>query len=226
LSAVFIFKRKSINAILINIYVRSRKRNYNFFIQKPKSDIRYRVNFLWFDGEKIKWNILDEEKYLWNKNEISLYIAISNKSEKNELIVQKLSEIWVNYIYFFGSERSQVHEINDKKLDRLNKISLEAVEQSFWFVLPEIEFINNVEISKIECDYKFFLEMWFPDLKSDLKNIEQNKICLFVWPEGWRTEKEITNFKSNWFTWIWLWNTVLRMETAAIVGAWYLKNHL
>jgi predicted kinase len=38
LSAVFIFKRKSINAILINIYVRSRKRNYNFFIQKIESE--------------------------------------------------------------------------------------------------------------------------------------------------------------------------------------------
>jgi RsmE family RNA methyltransferase len=53
-----------------------------------------------------------------------------NKREKAELIVQKLTEIGVKNIYFRVSEHSIIRQRNEKKAERLDKISHEAVEQS------------------------------------------------------------------------------------------------
>ncbi|MBO4516461.1 RNA methyltransferase [bacterium] len=55
---------------------------------------------------------------------------MSNKRDKIELIVQKLSEIGIKHIYFWPSERSVIKEWNEKKAERLNKIAKEAIEQS------------------------------------------------------------------------------------------------
>jgi RsmE family RNA methyltransferase len=59
-----------------------------------------------------------------------MLIAMPNKREKAELIMQKLTEIGVNNIYFWVSEHSIIRQRNDKKAKRLDKISHEAVEQS------------------------------------------------------------------------------------------------
>ena len=53
-----------------------------------------------------------------------------NKREKAELIAQKLTEIGVKNIYFRVSEHSIIRQRNEKKAERLHKISHEAVEQS------------------------------------------------------------------------------------------------
>jgi RsmE family RNA methyltransferase len=59
-----------------------------------------------------------------------MIIAMPNKWEKAELIVQKLTEIGVENIYFWVAEHSIIRQRNNKKTERLNKISQEAVEQS------------------------------------------------------------------------------------------------
>ena len=59
-----------------------------------------------------------------------MLIAMPNKREKSELIVQKLTEIGIQNIYFWPSERSVIRQWNEKKAERLDKISHEALEQS------------------------------------------------------------------------------------------------
>jgi 16S rRNA U1498 N3-methylase RsmE len=59
-------------------------------------------------------------------------IAMPNKRSKAELITQKLSELWINNIYFRPAERSIIKQTKDKKIERLIKISQEATEQSRW----------------------------------------------------------------------------------------------
>jgi 16S rRNA (uracil1498-N3)-methyltransferase len=54
-----------------------------------------------------------------------------NKRDKAEMIVQKLTEIGINFIVFWPSERSVIRDINTSKMERLEKISKEAVEQSW-----------------------------------------------------------------------------------------------
>ena len=60
----------------------------------------------------------------------SMIIAMPNKRDKVELIVQKLTECGLDQIIFWPSERSVLRERNSKKEERLQKIIKEAVEQS------------------------------------------------------------------------------------------------
>ncbi|MDR0282368.1 MAG: RsmE family RNA methyltransferase [Candidatus Peribacteria bacterium] len=69
---------------------------------------------------------------------VTMLIAMPNKREKAELIVQKLSEIGVSEIVFRPAERSVITQWNEKKADRLQKIAKEAVEQSRGVSIPKI----------------------------------------------------------------------------------------
>jgi len=61
-----------------------------------------------------------------------------------ELIVQKLTEIGINKIYFVPMERSIFKDIKDKKLERFFKIAIEATEQSLGWDLPEIKVFKKI----------------------------------------------------------------------------------
>ncbi len=60
----------------------------------------------------------------------TLFIAMPNKREKAELMVQKLTEIGIKKILFRPAERSVIKSWNDNKYQRLLRIAKEAVEQS------------------------------------------------------------------------------------------------
>ena len=113
-----------------------------FFVQNW--NIRYELQISDWDDENIFWNISNSLKHKEKIDESWIAIAMPNKRDKIELIVQKLSEIWIKYIYFRPSERSIIRERNDKKLERLNKIAKEAIEQSRWWFLPTITFEKDI----------------------------------------------------------------------------------
>ena len=71
-----------------------------------------------------------------------MLLALPNKQEKLELIIQKLTEIGVDEIYLWVSERSVLKSINPNKLQRLSKIMQEATEQSWNRSLPKLSFIE------------------------------------------------------------------------------------
>jgi 16S rRNA (uracil1498-N3)-methyltransferase len=73
-----------------------------------------------------------------------MLVAMPNKREKAELIVQKLCEIGVDTIIFRPSERSVVKVWNPNKEERLLKISKEAVEQSRGWKLPTVTFMSDI----------------------------------------------------------------------------------
>jgi RsmE family RNA methyltransferase len=51
----------------------------------------------------------------------------------------------LDHIVFFPSERSVLRGINDRKIMRLSKIAREAVEQSYGWFLPQIDFVDSLE---------------------------------------------------------------------------------
>lgn len=73
-----------------------------------------------------------------------MIIAMPNKRDKVELIVQKLTECGLDQIVFRPSERSVIKEWNTKKEERLHKIITEATEQSRGRIVPELRFINDI----------------------------------------------------------------------------------
>ena len=193
---------------------------YKFFVQKENT--RYQLEISSCDKFSITGKILEtilQTKDVSNKN-IWIVVAMPNKWSKAELIVQKLSEIWVDEIYFRPSERSVLKDWNNKKWERLQKISQEAVEQSLWWKLPKIEFVKNI-FPVLQNKKIIVFDM--VDQKVIPSYDSQANIIWVVWPEWWFTQKDYENFWKN-FDLISLGDTVLRMETASIVWAWSLRN--
>lgn len=158
--------------------------------------------------------------------ELNLYQAIPNKLDKLEYIIQKWCEVWFTSFTFFKSDRSQKLVLSEKKIERLEKIIIEAVEQSWRNNIPWLKIIEKLDIKSLSWENIFFHTQ---DNKSinivDFKVKNKKIINLFVWPEGWWSEEEVLNFEKNIFFKVYLWNRVMRTETVApILGFWIINN--
>ena len=145
-----------------------------------------------------------------------LWLAFSPiKSNYQNFMIQKATELGVTKFLPIIFDRTVVRKINN---ERLEKIVIEASEQSNRLNVPEIEKAQNL---------KNFLnsnsmDLIFTDLNSDNKKIDKSKlkdkpICIIIGPEGDFSEAEreqILNFdgvqalKIN--------DNILRSETAVI----------
>ncbi len=184
---------------------------------------RHELSIQDWTNKDLTGEIISSQIFSISEKNISMMIAMPNKREKAELIVQKLTEIWVKSIYFWVSEHSIIRQRNEKKAERLDKISHEAVEQSRRIQLPEIKFLKSENELKDFVDWKNIIianmngtPYW------ELAKIESNDLCGVIWPEGWFSPKDLKLF--DWAKIIDLWENVLRMETASIVLWWLLKN--
>ena len=193
-------------------------------IQSSSNDktIRYELSILDWTDQTLNAEIISSQSFSFPEKKISMLISMPNKREKAELIVQKLTEIWISNIYFRVSEHSIIHQWNEKKAERLDKISREAVEQSRGIQIPSIRFLSEKELKDfIRWETVIIANMDWLHYK-ELNHISSNDLCGVVWPEGWFSESDLTLFKNANI--IDLWNNVLRMETASIVLARLLKN--
>ena len=188
-----------------------------------ESTTRYEISITDWTDKDLYWEIISNQIFSFSKNHISMLVAMPNKREKAELIVQKLTEIGVENIYFWVAEHSIIRQWNEKKASRLDKISHEAVEQSRWIQIPLIRFIE------LENDLKNFIK-WKDIIIANqgwvshwelVKNIGNN-VCWVIGPEWWFSKKDLEIFENAKI--VDLWNNVLRMETASIVLWWLLKN--
>ena len=184
--------------------------------------IRYELSIQDWTDKDLTGEIISTQTFSFPEKNISMLIAMPNKREKAELITQKLTEIWVQNIYFWVSEHSIIRQWNDKKAERLDKISHEAVEQSRSIQLPEIRFLSEKELVNLLSwkDVIIANMDWLPFSQLD-KNLSNN-ICGIIWPEWWFSDKDLSLFKNANI--VDLWTNVLRMETASIVLARLLKN--
>ncbi len=191
------------------------KQGYNFFIQnKTWSKITRSLVQVEKITDKVLWNIIyTEEKNINTDNQKWVIVWILNKFDKMELIVQKLTEIWIDKIYFVPMERSVFKQIKDNKLERFYKISLEATEQSRSWKMPDIQVFHSItDICWNKAILNFDGEYY--------KNVDFSDIdFLVIWPEWWITEKDMKQIEVT--KTIKLWEKVLRAETAAIVW-WFI----
>ena len=220
-----------------------------FFIQTPnlKDNIdqteiyRYQTTITDIGNSTIIWQVTKTEqgisKYIDNSIETTMAIAMPNKRSKAELIVQKLSELWIDKIYFRPSQRSIINQANEKKLSRLTKIAQEATEQSRWRTIPHIEFIKDIsKITKIQDTKTVIFDKSNPDITSsvsssnkfgriaeEVKDLKKKNIIWIILPEGWLTPNDYEKFWDNYEVQQ-LWKTILRTETASIIAWWEIKK--
>ena len=145
-----------------------------------------------------------------------LWLAFSPiKSNYQNFMIQKATELGVTKFLPIIFDRTVVRKINN---ERLEKIVIEASEQSNRLNVPEIEKSQNL---------KNFLnsnsmDLIFTDLNSDNKKIEKSKltdkpICIIIGPEGDFSEaerEEILSFKGVQS--LKINENILRSETAVI----------
>ena len=205
------------------------KRGYEFALQKPavaqgeKVQIhRIFARLEKFDWDAVKAKILKEEVDVIKVQHNWVAVGILNKQSKMELVVQKLTELGVKNIIFFGASRSVVKQIGKSKLQRLWKITVEAAEQSWQDVLPNVMVVDDLQ-KVLELGWKKVFVANFGGERLKCK-ISWDGVLLIVWPEWGFDEKERKIFKKlideGGAKSVSLGDNVLRAETAAIVGWW------
>ena len=156
--------------------------------------------------------------------DLNIIWALPNKIDKIEYILQKWVEIWITGFYFFKAERSQKLILSPNKIERLNKIIIEATEQSGRSRVPELIIEDNINLEDFNWNENILFHTKDDNSVSlkDLKLDYSKWINLFVGPEGGFCDEEISVFKQVWFKKVHLWNRILRTETTWIVTWFYI----
>ncbi len=145
--------------------------------------------------------------------------------ERMEWIIQKATELGVNSIVPFFSERSTTLEEREKRQPKAHRwpvIAQNASKQCRRAIVPAIEpYTSFPEALRYAKDFDLKLLLWERESKAGLKGIFHNdihpsRICVLVGPEGGFTEKEINMAGESGFISIGLGPRILRTETAAI----------
>ncbi len=142
------------------------------------------------------------------------------KKDKLELIVQKATELGVTHITPVISERSEKRGV---VMERLEKIRIEAMEQSGWGSGPYIAPVQTLddainELKRQGADIRYL------DMNGDKYEKGQGVECLCIGPEGGWGERDVEIFKKNKIKAISLEGGVLRTETASIIGSFILTH--
>jgi 16S rRNA (uracil1498-N3)-methyltransferase len=139
------------------------------------------------------------------------------KGLRNEIIIEKGTELGVTKFLPFKSEFSEIPALSSTKLRRFRNIAISAMLQSQRYNTPEITYQDDINtfvasFGKFDC-------VLLAD-KNGKPNIpsKAGSILYIVGPEGGFADSEIEQFKKNGAQLLSLGPTRLRSETAAIAG--------
>ncbi len=159
------------------------------------------------------------EKLREKDNEKNIWLAFAPiKSNFFNFMIQKATELGVTKFVPIITDRTIVRKIN---YERIEKIIIEASEQSNRIKVPKVEKTQNLNLFLENNNNK--INIIFGDLNTENQNLDpkikkENKpICIIIGPEGDFTESEreqILNFKDVQS--LKINNNILRTETAAI----------
>ena len=161
----------------------------------------------------VEFRIVKQLRSIENTNEI--WLAFSPiKSNYFNFMIHKATEIGVTRFIPILTERTIVRKLNDK---RINKIIIEAAEQSNRLKVPSMDKLTKLDIflKSNKNTNIIFGDLNTNNKKIDLKN--KDPLCILIGPEGDFSTKEresilklknIMPLKIN--------DNILRSETAAI----------
>ena len=162
----------------------------------------------------VEFEITDQIRQKENQKE--LWLAFSPiKSNYFNFMMQKATELGITKFIPIIFERTVVRKLNK---ERLEKVIIEATEQSNRINIPTLEDATNLEDFLKSSE----MNLIFTDLNSDNKKVDLEKltdkpVCIFVGPEGDFSENErakILSFKDVQA--IKINENILRSETAVI----------
>ena len=161
----------------------------------------------------VEFSVIKKLRSTNNEKEIWLAFAPIKLNYLN-LMIQKATEIGVTRFIPILTERTIVRKLNEK---RINKIIVEASEQSNRLIVPSLDKLTKLDIflKSNQNTNIIFGDLNTNNKKIDLKN--KDPLCVLIGPEGDFSIKErksilklknIISLKIN--------DNILRSETAAI----------
>lgn len=175
-----------------------------------------------------------------NESDVKIYLFQGlPKSQKMDLIVQKGTELGIAEFIPTITHRVDVKLKGEfKKLDRLNRIALEAAKQSKRSIIPKvsqpIEFDEVLEktnsldllIVPYENANNFGIKTLINKLRKENVIDNLKTIGIFVGPEGGIEEYEIERLKDKGAHIVTLGKRILRTETAGFVATSLIQYEL
>ncbi|MGC8775975.1 MAG: RsmE family RNA methyltransferase [Minisyncoccia bacterium] len=182
------------------------------------------IKILNFDNGMILGKILNiYELNRESQKEVNLYVSILKK-ENFELVCQKATELGIKNIIPLISKYTVKLNFNRERLERIIK---EAAEQSGRTSIPHllnIQKFNDIILNLKNNNFKqlnLFFDPNGKNFKEVLKLISANeKINIFIGPEGGWSEEELNLAKENNFEIVKLSDLIFRAETAAQIGSY------
>ena len=162
----------------------------------------------------VEFNVTKQLRQKENPKE--LWLAFSPiKSNYFNFMIQKATELGITKFLPIIFDRTIVRKINK---ERLEKVIIEAAEQSNRIQVPNIEDTQNLNnfLNKNDVDL-IFTDLNSNNNKLDLKKLSNKPTCIVVGPEGDFSEserKEILSYKGVQA--IKINENILRSETAVI----------
>ena len=190
-----------------------------FFNWEDYIDFVYEITSI--DKKNIFFNLKSKITKQKEVLKLNLFQSLPNKLDKIEEILQKWCEVWYTSFNIFRAKRSQDLFVSEAKVLRLEKIIIEAIEQSWRNIIPKLNFLKKFDFDNISWEkYYFHTDINISTKLKDV-NITNNEKNIFVWPEWGFSDEEIVEFDKNNFTKVNLWANILRTQTAWIVCWFY-----
>lgn len=196
-------------------------------------DWEYETEIAKIEDMCVTLKIIDKQKPAREPNtRVTLYQGIP-KASKMETIIQKTVELGVDSIVPVFMERTVVTDKGqfDKKLQRWQKISDEAVKQCKRSGIPEvrkhISFAEAVKEITGEAEYDLVICPYENEENRTMKDClrettpKPSKIAVIIGPEGGFSDKEIQLLKeatADKAQLVTLGKTILRTETAGLAA--------
>lgn len=155
--------------------------------------------------------------------EISLFQALI-KNDKMDTVIQKAVELGVSHVYPVSAERSIVKldkESEKKKLERWNKIALEASKQCGRGIVPEVHPVITVNecakmLSELDSGFYCYELSSGRTVKDVISGKTVGSLGFYIGPEGGISPVEADTFDSLGIPSVTLGKLILRTETAGM----------
>ncbi|MEO6285184.1 MAG: RsmE family RNA methyltransferase [Dyadobacter sp.] len=174
-------------------------------------------------GRRVGYEVVESVTMERRAFAVHIAVAPTRKAERNEWMVEKMTEIGVERIDFLITEHTNPETVNRVvNLSRLNRIAASAMKQSQQYYLPLITVNNKYEPFIKNTTEAVKLIAYVPD-QNRVEHVfskvkKDSSTSLLIGPEGDFSEKEVALALEHGFTTVSLGPTRLRTETAAVTG--------
>lgn len=176
-----------------------------------------------------------------NESDIKIYLFQGlPKGQKMDLIVQKGTELGINEFIPTITDRVDVKLKGEfKKLDRLNRIALEASKQSKRSIIPKVKEVINFEEAMLNLENMDLVIVPYENaenfgVKTLMKKLREEKedlsyihnVGIVIGPEGGFEEDEIKELSNRGAYIVTLGRRILRTETAGFTATALIQYEL